>query len=364
MRVAGAIGGLLLAAGCPNFDDALVTCMKNGGCRAGLSSWPDSGPNSRPDSGQTSRVLRISTDAGRETDFPVLVTLGPELLTRVTDPRREVAFLWDGGESLAFDVDTWDAGGIGAFWVKVPTLDDGSVIGLVAGPNANGNYDPHAVWPDYDLVHHLGPDPGNSANAGYGATFIGGQPVDGVVGRARGFTGTGDQRVLFDGGEALFDGWPAFALSFWMLAQYAPTAADLVGEPGVMDKGGGLTQGRIFKMPMGMPRFQLDLHFTGGVGNDASLGAPLRLNGWMFIAFTFDGTVATLYVDGTVRDSKSLGGGTQALRPGQMPFFLGSAMGPLNGAIDELRIERHSRSANWISAQFASAQGQLVTVLQ
>lgn len=344
MRAGDAAALLTLAAGCVDFDRALVVCMENGGC-------------AEP------RTLRVAFDAGR-TDggvpqaFPLRVPLGPALVAGVVNPATDLRFTDADGTVLPFEVVAWDAGGGSTAWVRVPSLQPPTVLRLFTGPSARGQADPAAVWAGYEVVHHFEPGLSSSAGGGYEAAFVGVDPRGGVVGESPWFDGAGDERVTFAGGAALFDGWAQFTLAFWLYADYPSTAA-VVGEPAFLDQGGGLNNGRLLS-PGGGDRFQVDMHFTGN--NDTYLGAGYPVRRWTFIVYTFDGLRLRLFVDGVEVGSDAMRGGPQTMSRSNFEFFLGHRNAAMRGSIDELWVEKRARDAVWVKALFQSVEGGLVTI--
>ena len=342
MRLTLAVALCGCATACLDFDRAIVTCMDNGGCA-------------------TPRTIVVTSDAGLVTDLPLLVPLSAAEASGVTDPATDLRFVDDAtGQALPFEVSGWDGGG--EVWVRLPRLDGRATLTLFHGPHARGAADAGAVWAGWELVHHFEPGLLSSADGRYAATRVGGQMTRaGIVGEAPVFPITGDRRITFAGGEALFDGWAAFTLAFWLYPDYASPAA-ITNEAGFLDKGGGINLGRLLNPGSG-PRFQVDMHFTGG--NDSYLGGPYGLRQWNFVVYTFDGTDLRLYVDGREEGADRLTGGVQTMLRGNNMFFMGDRNGPMNGAIDELWIDRtRARDARWIAAVHRSMrQRDMVTVV-
>jgi len=335
------------AAACYDFDRALTVCMANGGC-AGSAD----GGGGR-DGGAVVKLV-VALDAGAVVDLPVLVTLGRSETSRVVNPATDLSFVDDAsGRTLPFEVARWDAGE-GDVWVRLPDLDGTATLTLTTGPNV-GAADAGAVWSGWELVHHFEAGLRSSVDGRYAAGRVGGTTRPGVVGDAPYFSGSGDQRVGFAGGEALFDGWSRFTLAFWLYADY-PSAAAITGEPGFLDKGGGLNLGRL----VGSSRFQVDTHFTSG--DNAYLGGSVALRRWMFIVYTFDGSTVVVYVDGVEENRHVLAGGPSQLVSSNFAFFLGDRNGPLTGSIDELWIEKSARDEAWITAVNRSVRRQVVTI--
>ena len=108
----------------------------------------------------------------------------------------------------------------------------------------------------------------------------------------------------------------------------------------------------------GSLRFQVDMHFTGS-GNDTYQSTKLALHAWTYIAYTFDGQTLTMYADGKEVAVDSFG--TVTMLPGRSPFYLGDTNGPIDGTIDEVRISRSARSADWVRAQHRSMTRRFIS---
>ena len=98
---------------------------------------------------------------------------------------------------------------------------------------------------------------------------------------------------------------------------------------------------------------------TGGVGATGSAddATPLTLGTWTHLAATFDGSVITLYVNGTVRDTSALSGsianadtlGTRI--GGNLTDGTSAAQQPFYGAIDDLGVWNEALQAARIVQQ-------------
>lgn len=363
---------LLSSCRCVTFDGAVFRCDETGGCPAGQRCAQPTEPeagfciplNDGVDGGLPPGVRAVdlvfaNQNNGALDGFVVLVALegATTEAALVANPSTDLRFYDpDTQQNLPFQIDTWNPAGESLLWVLVPNIAANSAtdrITLYFGEGAGGQEDPtgHTVFGDYSAVWHLGPGAvSNSANAQFTGTRIGGTTDQGRVGNALRWSGTGDQRVTFDNGAALFDSWGPFSLELWIRPDYASLSA-LNAEAGVLDKGGGLNLGRVFRANPDAV-FQVDMHFRVPP-NDSYLGTAVALQQWTWLVYDFDGLNLVLYVNG-VEDGRDIYSATTTLRSGTNPFFLGDRSTPLQGAIDEVRIAQRSHDASWMRAQYLS----------
>lgn len=294
-------------------------------------------------------------------EFPVLVALDASLIDDLAllDPAHDLRFFDpDTNLDLPFEVERWDPAGESLLWVKVPQIDARSQtdgILMYFGPAAGGVARPADVWTTYDLVFH-GAALSNSAGTRHTPSLRGTRTAPSMIGDGIRFAPTGDQRVTFSEGGALFDGWSQFSLEMWLYPDY--DTPDPPGEPNVLDKGGSLNGGRLFSPSTEGPLLlQIDMHFTTG---DTYLNAYVPGQVWSHVLYTFDGSRLWLYRNGT------FGNLDQLTSPGTMagstsPFVLGDNSAALDGLIDELRISQTYRGPDWVYAQYLSMTRRFVS---
>jgi Concanavalin A-like lectin/glucanases superfamily/Domain of unknown function (DUF2341) len=363
----------LSACRCVSFDGAVFHCDEGGGCPEGQRCAVDPEPEAgfciplgvSPDGGPLPEGVRVldlvfSNQNNAALDgFVVLVALDSATIdyALVPNPSTDLRFYDpDTNQDLPFQIDTWNPGGESTLWVKVPNIAANSTtdrITLLWGVGAGGQEDPtgHTVFDAWTAVWHLGSGPvANAARAQHAGTRTGGTSDKGKVGGALRWTGPGDQRVTFDSAATLFDGWGAFSLELWIRPDYASVAA-LGTEGGVLDKGGGLNLGRVFRSNQ-QAVLQVDMHFTVSP-NDSFLGTDLPLQAWTWVVYDFDGQNLVLYVDG-VEAARDIYSAVTTLRRGNNPFYLGDNSNALLGALDEVRIAQSSHTADWVRAQHLS----------
>ncbi len=121
----------------------------------------------------------------------------------------------------------------------------------------------------------------------------------------------------------------------------------------------------------------MGLDAFGGVASPTAstpflFGPPIELTRWTHLAYTYDGTMARLFVDGVVVDAGP-GSGTPEVSAG--PIYIGcgrnnetGSVPPgvadvdfVDGLLDELRLEQVGRSPAWIATEVASMQDALIS---
>lgn len=310
------------------------------------------------------RLVIDSTASGPLTNFRVYVPLDASSIdyTAVTNPATDLRFHDETGNvNLQFEIDHWNPAGESGVWIKVNSLPAGTSNNILMyfGAAANGISNPAQVWGTYDLVDHMESSFGNSANATiYQGNAVNVATAGGQLGNAATFAGTGDSQMTFSFGNQLFDAWRAFTLEVWLYPDYATLADVPAEEPRIMDKGGGLTLGRLYVSGADL-LYQVDLHFTGG--NDAFMAIPVPRRQWSHVVYTFDGSKVHTFLNGQQVDMQPLTGGMQTMPVDAEQYYLGDPVNPLAGALDELRIEQQARDIDWIQQEYRTMTRQMVT---
>ncbi len=354
---------------------ALAGCSFHHGVPAGTTgdaSVVDVGGDDAPGVKVTSPRKLVFDNSASNIDFgphPVLLALDATKIdySMVADPKTDLRFEYatagitaDIGDNVPFEIERWDPNGESIVWIRVPEIlrqtTDTAVL-MHFGPKAAGSASSTAPWMSWELVNHLtstlASSTGTYAAAANGVSFALGQ-----IGEATAFSGVGDQRVAFANSGPLFDGWNAFHFSFWIYASYN-AAVDLGGQPLVVDKGTSINLGRLFGNA-GNIVFQLDQHYTGS-NNNVYLNTIVPPKAWTNVAVNFDGNLVSLYNNGALVGSVDLTGSAQTLLGSQLPFRLGDMTNSFKGMIDELRIERRSRTVDYARAQYLNAKRMFVT---
>jgi hypothetical protein len=285
----------------------------------------------------------------------------------IADPTTDLRFEYakDGttahvGDPVPFEIEKWDPTGESIVWIRVPEIlahsTDTAVL-MHYGRDAGGLASASATWMSWELVNHMATGLTSSAGA-YTPTPINTMFTAGQMGEGVSFAGTGDERITFANGGALFNGWVAWTLQFWLYVDYGGAAELGMSQPPVMDKGTSLTLGRVYASGADI-RFQVDLHFSNSTVYAYLVSVPPRT--WTMCTITSDGSTLYIAKNGNAFGTADLSGNNQPLLGSTMPFYLGATNNPFKGRIDELRIERRNRGNDWVHAQYLNMTRQFVT---
>jgi hypothetical protein len=301
---------------------------------------------------------------------PVMLALNPSNIdySVIANPKTDLRFEYatagmtaNVGDNVPFEIEQWVPGGESIVWIRVPELLRASTDTAVLmhfGPTAGGTESGDATWQSWELVNHM-TSTLTSSTGTYMASATNVAFGPGPLGDAVAFLGNGDQRLTFFSGSNLFDGWSVYFMSFWIYLDY-DSAADLAGEPKVMDKGTSINLGRLYPRN-GEIVFQLDQHYSGS-NNDVFINTVIQPKTWTNIALVFDGYGTWFANNAVAGPYADLTGNQQTLLGSSAQFYLGHATNAFKGMIDELHIERRARSLDFIRAQYLIGTRKFVTI--
>ncbi|MBQ3288636.1 MAG: DUF2341 domain-containing protein [Kiritimatiellae bacterium] len=319
-------------------------------------------------------VVTNYTGAALE-DFPLCVKLpaSVELPAESTGLR----FLDAEGKSLAFEIEKWDPSGESVFWVRVPSLVNGTKIRAVWDNvfAAHGSVHAQTVWSDdFKAVYHLASVQDSSPSGRHFTTDTLSMAADGIVGGARSFTGVTGKHMCRPDNNLLPDISGAFSISGWVKPD------DSCGQSYLLQFHNGTYQFAVlynFDAPRMLNLFSYpNINCYTSNGNDQqnadlrNFATPMTIpddGGWHHFAYTYDQEAFSVYLDGelvrSVKRNYSLGSGYPALQ--KYNLELGQNWGPgaqYKGQVDELRFESVRRSADWVKACYLNQKGALVSV--
>ena len=312
-------------------------------------------------------------------DFPVLVRLSGANIGgfRYSDFRQanggDLRFSDAAGNLIPHEIDTWNPSGESTVWVRVPSLTRTTQITAHYGcARPVRPLDPKSVWSNgYAGVWHLGESaptlnessgsaPGFASSSGAGISYA----VDGAVSGAVDFGATGGGRRLDAADHDSLDGFDAFTVEMWTYQ-----TARLTGS-------GDRSVGILAKRNKYDDQMSWFVHDNGSsiilsVSSDGLSGTvkrlemtPPELNAWQHVAFVYNsGASDGKYFRGYLEGLSALSGGQNAGRvfAGSGGLHLG-CMGiddsrNFPGRIDEVRISRVARSADWVKASHDTVAG-------
>ncbi|MEI6605151.1 MAG: DUF2341 domain-containing protein [Verrucomicrobiota bacterium] len=287
-----------------------------------------------------------------ETNFPLLVRLNANNFNfaEAQSDGRDIRFSTVAGAPLSYQIEQWDASNSqAALWVKIPAITGNarqeikmhwSRTGVTSESNGSGVFN---ASNGYASVLHMNESVSDAAGT-VTPTDTGTTLSAGMIGKARNFT-TG-KGVLCGTNIATFPiGANAHSTEAWIRPV---TAANNVLGWGV-EKGWGRVVMQVTNPQyIYAPHMNVDTYSGGGTVAGASY---IALSNWIHVAHTYKNGEAKIYVNG-VLDGTYTAGTMDIPTPASM--YLGGWNGSYNyaGDMDEVRISRVTRSADWIRLEY------------
>lgn len=305
-------------------------------------------------------------------DFPVLVKLSAAL----NDFRYSKCKVANGGDLrfslpdgtlLQSEVDTWNPNGTSLVWVKVPQFDRHTKIVAHYGCDTPAAVTPADVWSaDYVGVWHLNESAVPMAeSSGVSTPFstAGGSGIvygaSGAVGGAVDFSEGNTSARLSAADDDDLDGFTDFTFEAWTKQERAPSAIAFI-----LAKRTKNAEDVAYFLYNNYSEtdWKLGRNICGISTNGTTTSAYIVGTGnnmtpvwgeWCHQAFVRDTAANTGcgYVDGVVVNGGA--SGSSPVFASASALHLGNSQGngnTFNGLIDELRISRVARSADWIQA--------------
>lgn len=298
------------------------------------------------------------------TGFPLLVRLDDSSFDfdKADPDGNDIRFVKVDGKSLPFEIEQWDPkSGRAAIWVKVDTISgiEQRILMKWGGSAAVNRSNGAAVFDTalgFAGVWHLNEDPSTGEGCisdrtgnGYNGTPSSSMSSESVV---RGMVGDG---LVFDGvsdniNAGMLNLEEDYTLSCWVKAEKASWSnwRFIIKESSYTlwynARWGGF-QAEHF----------VDTFVWRGIFKDSqdSVPCPMTLETWYYVTSTFDGDRVRLYVNGEIVDS-SISIGMNPRSNDNNPLMLGGRYYKdrisefFKGTMDEIRIERVARCAEWI----------------
>ena len=279
-------------------------------------------------------------------NFPLLVRLHKDFFDfrQANADGDDLRFSSATGDPLAYQIEEWDAkAGHASVWVRVPKIRGNARQELKlhwGRPGAKPESDGKAVFNDsngylsvWHMTHATTDEVGTLTSEDTGTTA-----TAGVIGSARHFPG---QRGLFGGGKIpnYPSGAAAHSTEAWFRAE-KPNATII----GWGNEGGG--RGSKVRMQLrGPTHLHIDSNFSDV---DAPQRVPLRA--WMHVAHTYADGVGRIYLNGILAAEAEPTLNVKS--PARL--WLGGWYDDYDfvGDIDEVRVSKVVRSAEWIKLQF------------
>lgn len=282
-------------------------------------------------------------------DFPLLVRLDRDFFdfSQAQPDGEDLRISKATGERLAFQIEAWDATrGTASIWVRVPRIkgNDRQELRLHwgnagAASESNGS----AVFNEsngYLSVWHMNSpvkdEVGTLATKDEGTTT-----TVGIVGAARHF---GGGQGLF-GGDRIAD-YPVGSSSHTSEAWLRPEKVNCTA----IAWGNEQSQGKVvmqFRSPL---HISLDCYFSDG---NVQSRSRLTNSEWVYVVHTYSKGDSRVYVNG-VLDGVSMSRTTPLAIKSPSRLWIGGWYGNYDfvGDIDEVRVSKVARSADWVRLQF------------
>ena len=294
------------------------------------------------------------------TDFPAAITLregesGFSYADFASADGSDLRVKDSNGNLLPHEIERWNTSGSSIVWVKMPSLSSSATVTLSWGdadaPVASGN-----VWND-DFLHvfHFG-DVINKESSGNLTTTQTPTRRDSVLGS--GMTCEGDSsgtlRIRSSSNDLKNisggDGLGVYTISFWLKGKEESNDNYVYHARSTKTTS---IQFAVLYNYSSVPRCT-ELYGSGiGSGGRSNSAIEAPDYGWHHFAYTYDGTSLRKYLDGNLvgtytgtlvpsvwaetSANVALGGGT-------------AKQNPMGATIDEFRLEKVVRDANWIKA--------------
>ncbi len=306
---------------------------------------------------------------------------------------NDIRFMDSHGNAIPFEIDTWDTSGESLIWVRVPSVAQGTTFTMLFSGNPAVANTPSAVWSDYSGVWHLndlGTDMTQHSQGSYpnstAATGIDGHlslmSIPDEAGRFgksfrvndsadwnNGNFNEGGVWVNDVGADSPLDGNSVFTISGWFKHQNWHYNYDKMffKRPDEREDDQGS-----FVSLIGSNNYDPKVAARGSKGSDN--GFRVRLdsatemkahftNNWVYVTFVFDNRTCSIYENGALCKS----GTTVAATDNDYPLVFGnntsiasgaSGNQAWNGWIDEVRLLKSAKSADWIAAEYAAMAGE------
>ena len=295
-----------------------------------------------------------------EENFPLLVRLNQDWFdfSQAQAHGEDLRFGSGSGEPLAYQIDEWDAAAATAsIWVRIPAIKGNArqEIKMFWGKaDARSESNGQAVFNDsngYLSVWHLDREAARDEVGTLEAKDLGTTPVAGVIGQGRRFeNGQG-----INGGEKVTTyptGSSPHSTELWFKA--AKSGDRIVcwgnGEPKA-----------VVQMILGKPpRVFMDCY---GSGAGLQAASTIPMSEWVHVIHTYTKGDSRLYVNGRLDGVSQTENNPLELKS-PTKVYLGGWGGHyvFHGDMDEVRISKVARSADWVKLQYEN-QKPLQTVV-
>jgi len=284
-----------------------------------------------------------------EENFPVLVRLNKDWFdfNQAKANGDDLRFASADGAPLAYQIDEWDAAkGSASIWVRIPVIKGNArqEVKLYWGKtDAAGESNGKAVFNEsngYLSVWHMD-DPVKDAVGTVESKDTGTTAAAGIIGKCRHF----DVGKGINCGETITTyptGSSPHSSEVWIKAEQANAS--------ILGWGNDHPQGKVIMQLFSPPHIKIECWFSGA---DVRGGSVLPLSQWVHVVHTFQNGNSRIYVNGALDGVSTSGNAPLAIKsPGRM--YIGGWYNNFKyvGDIDEVRISKVTRSADWVKMEY------------
>lgn len=282
-----------------------------------------------------------------EEGFPVLVRLRRDFFdfSQAKPGGEDVRFSAD-GKPLAYQVEEWDASrGTACLWVRVPAIKGNARQELRmhwGRADAAGESSGSAVFNEsngYLSVWHMS-DPVKDEVGTLESKDTGTTPAPGLIGPCRRF----EEGKGVNAGEKIIS-YPSGAgphtSEAWIRAEKSNAT--------VLGWGNEQGQGKVVMQLASPPHIRMDCYFSGA---NVQGGSTLPMSRWIHLVHTYTSGESKVYVNGVLDGVSTTKDSPLSIKnPARM--YLGGWYNTYRfvGDIDEVRISKVTRSADWVKLQ-------------
>jgi len=284
-----------------------------------------------------------------EDNFPVLVRLNKDFFdfSQAKANGEDIRFATSAGTPLAYQIDDWDARtGTASIWVRIPTI------------MGNARLEVKLYWGKADAASESSGSAVFNESNGYLSVWHMNDPVKDEVGTLQSKdTGTTSSAGIigksrhFDGGKGINCGekittYPSgsspHSSEGWFRAE-KPNAT-------VLAWGNEERDGKVMMQFFSPPHIKMECYFSGA---DVAGGSTLPMSQWIHVIHTYKNADSRVYVNGRLDGVSTSTGHPLAIKsPARM--YIGGWYNNYGfvGDIDEVRISKVVRSADWVRLEY------------
>jgi len=284
-----------------------------------------------------------------EEGFPLLVRLHKDWFdfSQAKGKGEDVRFASAIGAPLAYQIEQWDAAeGTASIWVRIPSIkgDARQEIKMYWGKaDAKSESSGTAVFNasnGYLSVWHMD-DPVKDEVGTLESKDTGTMPSAGIIGQSRRFS-VGKGIACGENITSYPTGSSPHTSEAWFKAE-RPNAT-------VLAWGNEAAQGKVMMQFFNPPHVKMECYFSGA---DVRGDSTLATSQWIHVAHAFKNGESRVYVNGVLDGVSTSTGAPLAIKsPARM--YIGGWYGNYRfvGDIDEVRISKVTRSADWVKLQY------------